>query len=182
MSTSMMSSVMTNSSIELCSPERTPLVGECAPFPSMPASPPGPRDPELVLYVPDMEEIRISPVVARKGYLNVLEHKTHGWKKRWVAVRRPYVFIFRDEKDPVERALINLATAQVEYSEDQLAMVRLPNTFSVVSKHRGYLLQTLHEKEVHDWLYAINPLLAGQIRSKSARRQPQVSAVETGAK
>lgn len=88
------------------------------------------------------------------------------------SVRRPYVFIFRDEKDPVERALINLATAQVEYSEDQLAMVRLPNTFSVVSKHRGYLLQTLHEKEVHDWLYAINPLLAGQIRSKSARRNP----------
>ncbi|XP_044252923.1 kinesin-like protein unc-104 isoform X7 [Tribolium madens] len=169
MSTSMLSSM---GSIELCSPERAALPGECAPFPPVPVSPPGPRDPELVLYVPDMEEIRISPVVARKGYLNVLEHKTHGWKKRWVAVRRPYVFIFRDEKDPVERALINLATAQVEYSEDQLAMVRLPNTFSVVSKHRGYLLQTLHEKEVHDWLYAINPLLAGQIRSKSARRNP----------
>lgn len=45
------------------------------------------------------------------------------------AVRRPYVFIFRDEKDPVERALINLATAQVEYSEDQQAMVKVPNTF-----------------------------------------------------
>ncbi|XP_060522823.1 kinesin-like protein unc-104 isoform X4 [Cylas formicarius] len=173
MSTSMISSAMTNSSIELCSPERAALPGECAPFPPVPIASPGPRDPELVLYVPDMEEIRISPVVARKGYLNVLEHKTHGWKKRWVSVRRPYVFIFRDEKDPVERALINLATAQVEYSEDQLAMVRLPNTFSVVSKHRGYLLQTLHEKEVHDWLYAINPLLAGQIRSKSARRNPQ---------
>ncbi|GJQ82255.1 kinesin-3B [Trypoxylus dichotomus] len=172
MSTSMISSMVSGVSIELCSPERAALPGECAPFPPTPASPPGPRDPELVLYVPDMEEIRISPVVARKGYLNVLEHKTHGWKKRWVSVRRPYVFIFRDEKDPVERALINLATAQVEYSEDQLAMVRLPNTFSVVSKHRGYLLQTLHEKEVHDWLYAINPLLAGQIRSKSARRHP----------
>ncbi|XP_050299127.1 kinesin-like protein unc-104 isoform X2 [Anthonomus grandis grandis] len=182
MSASMISSVMTNSSIELCSPERTPLIGECAPFPSMQLSTPGPKaDPELVLYVPDIEEIRISPVVARKGYLNVLEHKTHGWKKRWVAVRRPYVFIFRDEKDPVERALINLATAQVEYSEDQLAMVRVPNTFSVVSKHRGYLLQTLHEKEVHDWLYAINPLLAGQIRSKSARRvQPQGNKNQEG--
>lgn len=45
------------------------------------------------------------------------------------AVRRPYVLIFREEKDPVERALINLATAQVEYSEDQLAMVKVPNTF-----------------------------------------------------
>lgn len=44
-------------------------------------------------------------------------------------VRRPYVFIFRDEKDAVERGLINLATAQVEYSEDQQAMVKVPNTF-----------------------------------------------------
>ncbi|XP_054265654.1 kinesin-like protein unc-104 [Macrosteles quadrilineatus] len=128
------------------------------------------EDQTLVLYVPEVEEIRISPVVARKGYLNVLEQKTNGWKKRWVTVRRPYVFIFRDEKDPVERALINLATAQVEYSEDQQAMVKVPNTFSVVTKHRGYLMQTLGDKEVHDWLYAINPLLAGQIRSKLARR------------
>lgn len=36
--------------------------------------------------------------------------------------------------------------------------------YSVVTKHRGYLLQTLGDKEVYDWLYAINPLLAGQIR------------------
>ncbi|XP_044591203.1 kinesin-like protein unc-104 isoform X11 [Cotesia glomerata] len=134
-----------------------------------------PLKESLVLYVPEVEEIRISPVIARKGYLNVLEHKTNGWKKRWVAVRRPYVFIFREEKDPVERALINLATAQVEYSEDQLAMVKVPNTFSVVTKHRGYLLQTLGDKEVYDWLYAINPLLAGQIRSKLARKLPIIN-------
>lgn len=74
------------------------------------------------------------------------------------------MFIFRSDKDPVERAVINLAAAHVEYSEDQAQMVKMPNTFSVVSKHRGYLLQTLGDKEVHDWLYAINPLLAGQIR------------------
>ncbi|XP_046427428.1 kinesin-like protein unc-104 isoform X4 [Neodiprion virginianus] len=142
---------------------------------SMAPAPLGSSSPlkeSLVLYVPEVEEIRISPVIARKGYLNILEHKTNGWKKRWVAVRRPYVFIFREEKDPVERALINLATAQVEYSEDQLAMVKVPNTFSVVTKHRGYLLQTLGDKEVYDWLYAINPLLAGQIRSKLARKGP----------
>nr|CAH7736204.1 unnamed protein product [Callosobruchus chinensis] len=182
MSTSLMSSIMSNNSMELCSPERSAaLPGECASFPQIPIAPMGPRDPELVLYVPDMEEIRISPVIARKGYLNVLDHKTNGWKKRWVAVRRPYVFIFRDEKDPVERALINLATAQVEYSEDQLSAVRLPNTFSVVSKHKGYLLQTLQEKDVHDWLYAINPLLAGQIRSRSARRNPQQQNTITNA-
>lgn len=39
---------------------------------------------ELVLYIPEMEEIRISPIVAHKGFLNVLEQKSNGWKKRWV--------------------------------------------------------------------------------------------------
>ncbi|KAG7155151.1 Kinesin-like protein unc-104-like 3 [Homarus americanus] len=109
-------------------------------------------------FVPEVEEIRISPVVSRKGYLNVLDDRTNTWIKRWVVVRRPYVFIFRDERDSVERGLINLATAQIEYSEDQQAMVRVPNSFSVVTKQRGFLLQTLGNKEVHDWLYAINPL------------------------
>ncbi|XP_015110985.1 kinesin-like protein unc-104 isoform X4 [Diachasma alloeum] len=188
MSTSMMSSVVSSSSQELSSPERARLqelqesmmAGESASQSSSLAPAPlgstSPLKESLVLYVPEVEEIRISPVIARKGYLNVLEHKTNGWKKRWVAVRRPYVFIFREEKDPVERALINLATAQVEYSEDQLAMVKVPNTFSVVTKHRGYLLQTLGDKEVYDWLYAINPLLAGQIRSKLARKGPTTNS------
>ncbi|XP_004444575.1 kinesin-like protein unc-104 isoform X1 [Drosophila persimilis] len=149
----------------LCSPDRADAPnGWEAPAPAtQPALP-------LRLYVPELEEIRVSPVVARKGLLNVLEHGGSGWKKRWVTVRRPYVFIYRSEKDPVERAVLNLATAQVECSEDQAAMVKIPNTFSVVTKHRGYLLQTLGDKEVHDWLYAINPLLAGQIKSRLARR------------
>ncbi|XP_049853671.1 kinesin-like protein unc-104 isoform X6 [Schistocerca gregaria] len=195
----MSSSVISTSSAELCSPEKMRAVAPepfccnsasgdtstLVPDQSQQQQTPGQQEsamstsssPGLVLYVPEMEEIRISPVVSRKGYLNILEHKTNGWKKRWVAVRRPYVFIFREEKDPVERALINLATAQVEYSEDQLEMVKVPNAFSVVTKHRGFLLQTLGDKEVHDWLYAINPLLAGQIRSKLARRRPIVPPV-----
>ncbi|XP_055384645.1 kinesin-like protein unc-104 isoform X2 [Condylostylus longicornis] len=161
----MTASCLSGNSVELCSPERVDAPnGWEAPAPATQPSLP------LRLYVPELEEIRVSPVVARKGYLNVLEHGGSGWKKRWVTVRRPYVFIFRSEKDPVERAVLNLATAQVECSEDQAAMVKIPNTFSVVTKHRGYLLQTLGDKEVHDWLYAINPLLAGQIRSRLARR------------
>ncbi|XP_030842584.1 kinesin-like protein KIF1A isoform X13 [Strongylocentrotus purpuratus] len=122
------------------------------------------------LYVPEVEEIRVSPVVSRRGYLNFLEEKTAGWVTRYVVVRRPYVYIYNNEKDPVERGLINLATARVEYSEDQQAMLRTPNTFSVCTKYRGFLLQTLGDKDVFDWLYAFNPLLAGSIRSKLARR------------
>ena len=47
-------------------------------------------------------------------------------------------------------------------------MLQVPphSTFSVVTATGGYLLQTEGgcEREIHDWLYAINPLLAGQIR------------------
>lgn len=122
-------------------------------------------------FVAEVEEVRPSPIVSRKGYLGLLDDRTGNWVKRWLVVRRPYVFIYRDEKDYIERELINLATAQVEYNEEQQEMLKVPNTFSVVTKSRGFLLQTLGEKEIHEWLYAINPLLAGQIRSKLARKQ-----------
>uniref|UniRef100_A0A8C9VAS0 plus-end-directed kinesin ATPase n=1 Tax=Scleropages formosus TaxID=113540 RepID=A0A8C9VAS0_SCLFO len=105
-----------------------------------------------------------SPIVSKKGYLNFLEPHTNGWVKRYVVVRRPYVYIYNSEKDSVERAILNLSSAQVEYSEDQQAMLKTPNTFAVCTEHRGILLQAGNDKEMHDWLYAFNPLLAGSIR------------------
>ncbi|CAF0753828.1 unnamed protein product [Didymodactylos carnosus] len=123
-------------------------------------------------YVPILEEVRISPVVSRRGYLNFLEEKATGWVKKFVTVRRPFAFIYNHEKDPVERSLINLATAKIEYNDEELisGTRNTRNTFSVVSKYRGFLLQPLSEKDVHDWLYAFNPLLAGQIRSRLSNR------------
>ncbi|KAK3593264.1 hypothetical protein CHS0354_012358 [Potamilus streckersoni] len=126
-------------------------------------------DLDKLLFAPDVEEVRVSPVVARKGYLNFFDDSTKGWIKKWVVVRRPYVYIYNGEKDPLERTIINLANAQIEYSEDQQALLKTPNAFSIITKHRGFLLQTLDDKDFHEWLYAINPLLAGQIRSKLSR-------------
>ncbi|XP_072282961.1 kinesin-like protein KIF1B isoform X8 [Pyxicephalus adspersus] len=126
---------------------------------------------EFLNLVPDIEELRPGSVVSKKGYLNFKEPHSHSWAKHYVVVRRPYVFIYNSDKDPVERGLINLSTAQVEYSEDQQAMVKSPNIFAVVTKHRGILLQAINDKDMNDWLYAFNPLLAGTIRSKLARRR-----------
>lgn len=72
-------SYISGNSLELVSPDR-PIGpdGWEAPAPALQPTLP------LRLYVPELEEIRISPVVARKGYLNVLEHGGSGWKKRWV--------------------------------------------------------------------------------------------------
>lgn len=42
--------------------------------------------------------------------------------------------------------------------------LQTPNTFAVCTEHRGILLQANSDKDMHDWLYAFNPLLAGTIR------------------
>ncbi|XP_077082419.1 kinesin-like protein KIF1A isoform X19 [Siphateles boraxobius] len=122
-------------------------------------------------FIPNIQEIRVSPIVSKKGYLHFLEPHTSGWVKRYIVVRRPYVYLYRSERDCVERAVINLSSAQVEYSEDKQTMLRAPNTFSVCTEHRSILLQAGNDKEMHDWLYAFNPLLAGTIRSKLSRRK-----------
>ncbi|XP_064808707.1 kinesin-like protein KIF1A isoform X5 [Oncorhynchus masou masou] len=122
-------------------------------------------------FVPDIQEIRVSPIVSKKGYLHFLEPHSNGWVRRYVVVRRPYVYIYNTERDSVERAILNLSTAHVEYSEDQQAMLKTPNAFAVCTEHRGILLQASNDKEMHDWLYAFNPLLAGSIRSKLSRRR-----------
>ncbi|XP_067309998.1 kinesin-like protein KIF1A isoform X6 [Pseudorasbora parva] len=129
------------------------------------------RKPRSCTFIPNIQEIRVSPIVSKKGYLHFLEPHTSGWVKRYIVVRRPYVYLYRSERDCVERAVINLSSAQVEYSEDQHTLLRAPNTFAVCTEHRSILLQAGNDKEMHDWLYAFNPLLAGTIRSKLSRRK-----------
>lgn len=120
------------------------------------------------LFIPEVTEQRLGVVVSKRGHMNFLEEMTKNWERRWVVVRRPYILIFKSERDPLIRGVINLANARIEYSEDQQAMLKVPNTFSVCTAHRGFLMQTVSQEEVQEWLYAINPLLAGQMRSKAA--------------
>uniref|UniRef100_A0AAY4C367 plus-end-directed kinesin ATPase n=1 Tax=Denticeps clupeoides TaxID=299321 RepID=A0AAY4C367_9TELE len=120
-----------------------------------------------------MSGAQLRSVVSKKGYLSFMEPRSNSWVKHFVVVRRPYVFIYNSDKDPVERGVLNLSTAQVEYSEDQRAMLKTPNTFAVCTKHRGILLQANNDKDMNDWLYAFNPLLAGTIRYYIHWRLPE---------
>ncbi|XP_068819959.1 kinesin-like protein KIF1A isoform X18 [Capricornis sumatraensis] len=141
------------------SPEPEPLPEVDAKKPPSPArAAEADKEPQRLL-VPDIQEIRVSPIVSKKGYLHFLEPHTAGWAKRFVVVRRPYAYMYNSDKDAVERFVLNLSTAQT------------PNTFAVCTEHRGILLQASSDKDMHDWLYAFNPLLAGTIRSKLSRRR-----------
>lgn len=129
--------------------------------------------PKKVTFTPEMEEVRLSCVISKKGYLNLLESKCKkSWLKRWLIVKRPYLFIYLEEKDPIERSVINISTSEISYTDKDLETSR---TFTLITKYREYLFQASSFKEIHEWLYALNPLLAGQMLSKSSRcNQPNL--------
>jgi hypothetical protein len=102
---------------------------------------------EYYLYIPEIEEIRISPIISRKGYLHVCDDRRGVWRKRWIVVRRPHVFLFRDEKDPVERNVVNLANSQVIYDPDADGPQATIFTYAenMILLHKRNTIIVLHE-------------------------------------
>lgn len=128
---------------------------------------------EAPRLLPDVTEERVGLVVSRRGYMNFLEGVRNEWVKRWVVIRRPYILLYRDDKDLVIRGLINLAIAKIEYDEDQQQLLNVPNTFSVYTSQRAFFMQPLAGEDIFEWIYALNPLLAGQIKSKRMMQIPK---------
>jgi kinesin family protein 1 len=54
---------------------------------------PSPPSPAFNL-IPELEEIRVSPCIAKKGYLNVLEEKSKTWKRRYIIL---YILFYDDD-------------------------------------------------------------------------------------
>ena len=124
--------------------------------------------------IPCVENVVMNPVISRRGYLLVLEQGSSHWTRRFVVVRRPYMLFYRSARDAVERSVINLSTAVVEYSADKQVnflivvflieicfqdVFRTPYIFAVSTQARALLLAAGSEAEANGWLYAFNPLL-----------------------
>ncbi len=60
-------------------------------------------------------QVKPSSVVSYKGYLNFLESRDNGWKKKFVCVRMPYVYVTDHEKDPVIRGVMHLSNIKIQY-------------------------------------------------------------------
>ena len=57
------------------------LMGRDPDLPSVKSA--SPLSPNTTLtFLPELEEIRVSPCIAKKGYLNVLEERSKTWKRR----------------------------------------------------------------------------------------------------
>lgn len=75
-------------------------------------------------FIPEIEEIRLNPIISRKGYLLFFDDRIGEWIKRHVIVRRPYLLLYQNDRDPLERSIINLSRAEINYDEKQVNQVR----------------------------------------------------------
>jgi hypothetical protein len=127
------------------------------------------------ICVPEVQEkthTKRNPV-SKKGYLDLYGEQDAQWHRKYVVVRRPYVLLYNSDKDPVEWGIVNLAGAKVQHTEANKAASA--NTFSICTKHRGLLLQA-RDRDLSDWIYAMDPLLAGSLKSQlSSKKKTSVS-------
>ena len=121
-----------------------------------------------LLYIPEVVTVQPNTQAVLKGYLNLLESRDNGWRRKFLSIRKPYVYarvlfpclfaclfeacaltqvarryIGEHEKDPVVRQAIHISHLKVQYSEDQGAMMGLRNVFTLCTRHRGLLLQAV---------------------------------------
>jgi kinesin family protein 1 len=72
-------------------------LSECSPGSSSPRF--GQHRP---VCVGEVHDIQPGMQDVKKGWLYFLEQHDSGWKKRWVVVKRPYMFVYNSDRDPVQ--------------------------------------------------------------------------------
>lgn len=170
--------VSAGSSPEVESPEKFKAGDIWSKLPAATASSSASEKPVMektkkIVLVPEIEEVRLSQGVSKKGSILLLEENTRKWTIHYIIIRRPYMFVYHNEKDSIEKAVINLSDAEVDYSleqEDDMSSSS-SQVFSITYKSREFWFKASSAKEVGDWLYSIKPLFAGEIKSKLSRQR-----------
>lgn len=47
------------------------------------------------------------------------------WVKRWFVIRRPYIYIYSDDKESDEQGVINVASVRIDYNEALEKMIQV---------------------------------------------------------
>ena len=103
--------------------------------------------------------------VVKRGFIWFSEYEGL-WRKFYAVLKRPYIYIYNNDKDPIERDFINLTTAKLQFNQDQLDAQTGATVFSLCTKYRGFLCKT---KDFDGWIYALDPLTSGVMVSKKSK-------------
>ena len=100
----------------------------------------------------------------KTGYIQLSEYEGI-WRKFYAVLKRPYLYLYYSDKDPIERDFINLATAKLQFNQDQLDAQTGASAFSICTKYRGFLCKT---QDFEGWINALDPLTSGALVSKNS--------------
>ena len=93
--------------------------------------------------------------VTQRGYIQLSEYEGL-WRKFYAVLEHPYLFLYYNDEDPIERDFINLATAKLQFNQGF-------SVFSLCTKYRGFLCKT---QDFDGWMNALDPLTLGALVSK----------------
>ncbi|KAG0227035.1 kinesin-like protein Klp8 [Actinomortierella wolfii] len=116
-------------------------------------------DPEAVKQTrptPKMQaEVKLvtkSDNVSKKGYLHYPESRDDVWIKRWFVIRRPYMYIYANNSELEELAVVNLTHVRVDYKKDLEEMLNRRFVFAIYTSNNAYLFQAPNRDEMCLWL------------------------------
>ncbi|KAI6649541.1 hypothetical protein LOD99_6707 [Oopsacas minuta] len=108
---------------------------------------------------------------AKRGYIQLSEYEGL-WRKFYAVLKRPYIYLYYNDKDPIERDFINLATAKLQFNQDQLDAQTGASVFSLCTKYRGFLCKT---QDFEGWINVLDPLTSGALVSKKSITRNNIS-------
>ena len=90
--------------------------------------------------------------VTQRGYIQLSEYEGL-WRKFYAILKRPYLFLYYNDNDPIERDFINLATVKLQFNQDELDIQTGFSVFSLCAKYRGFLCKA----QDFGWIEALSP-------------------------
>ncbi|XP_063683254.1 kinesin-like protein unc-104 isoform X2 [Bolinopsis microptera] len=116
------------------------------------------------LLTPELLEFRLSNEISKRGWLHFMNMESRTWDRRFCVIQRPFLILYNTDKDPCPRWVLNLSTCRISLTKPN-SDLKL-GVFRLVRGANIYYLQGSSSEDIDAWLYAMNPLLAGTLRSQ----------------
>ncbi|CAO3594878.1 unnamed protein product [Absidia cylindrospora] len=105
----------------------------------------------------EVKLISQSPNISKKGYLVYQENALEDiWIKRWFVMRRPYIFIYFDEREKDDTGIINVTSVRVDYNRDLEKLIQRTNVFALYTSNNAYTIQADSREDMVDWISKID--------------------------
>ncbi|KAI0230208.1 hypothetical protein L0F63_001702 [Massospora cicadina] len=98
--------------------------------------------------------------VARRGFLLAPEG-TEAWTRRWVVIRRPYMYVYADDSETEELNAFDLSAGRVDYNRALEKLLQRRFVFAVYTANNAYLFQASTLDDLKAWLGCIDPCFGG---------------------